>query len=413
MKVLHLVSGNLNGGAFLGALNLHNELNKNNIKSIILNDSDIKNINIKNYHALSENNLIIKFKIKLINFLNNLPKLIYLKKNQETFNNSFLGISLLNQEILYEADIIHIHWVAKTYSNLSFIKNLNKPIVWTFRDMWPFTGGCHYSLECEKYKKSCGSCRVLKSRNPNDISSLNYKIKKKNITDNINLVAISNWLKTQALRSSIFKKKNIQVVYSGVNYKNFFPSKKIENFKKYKIPRNKKIIIFGAQNINAKYKGLDYFIDAVKFLDKKKYFIIFFGSFHDKRLLSKINISYICLDKIESTKKMRSILSLGDVYVFSSIQEAFGKSAAESLLCGTPVVCFEKTAISEIISHKKNGYISKYLSSKNISKGIEWVASKPKSFFKRNCLSIPKEKFDIKYCAKKYIKIYKKILNNS
>ena len=109
---------------------------------------------------------------------------------------------------------------------------------------------------------------------------------------------------------------------------------------------------------------------------------------------------------------MRSILSLGNVYVFSSKQEAFGKSAAESLLCGTPVVCFEKTGISEIISHKKNGYISKYLSPKNISKGIEWVSSKPKSFFKRNCLSIPKEKFDIKYCTKKYIKIYKKILNN-
>ena len=40
-----------------------------------------------------------------------------------------------------------------------------------------------------------------------------------------------------------------------MNYKNFFPSKKIENFKKYKIPRNKKIIIFGAQNINAKIES--------------------------------------------------------------------------------------------------------------------------------------------------------------
>ena len=153
MKVLHLVSGNLDGGAFLGALNLHNELNKNNVKSLIVNDSDIKNINIKNYHSISENNLIIKIKIKLINILNNLSKLIYLKKNQETFNNSFFGINLLNNKILNEADIIHIHWIAKTYSDLSFIKSLNKPIIWTFRDMWPFTGGCHYSLECEKFKR--------------------------------------------------------------------------------------------------------------------------------------------------------------------------------------------------------------------------------------------------------------------
>ena len=114
MKVLHLVSGNLDGGAFLGALNLHNELNKNNVKSLIVNDSDIKNIYIKNYHSISENNLIIKIKIKLINILNNLSKLIYLKKNQETFNNSFFGINLLNNKILNKVDIIHIHWIAKT-----------------------------------------------------------------------------------------------------------------------------------------------------------------------------------------------------------------------------------------------------------------------------------------------------------
>ena len=110
---------------------------------------------------------------------------------------------------------------------------------------------------------------------------------------------------------------------------------------------------------------------------------------------------------------MRSLLSLADVYVFSSIQEAFGKSAVESLLCGTPVVCFKNTAISEIIDHKKNGYLSKYLSAKNLSKGVKWITSKPKDHFKKNCLSVSKQKFDIKYCTKQYIKIYKKILKKN
>ena len=64
MKVLHLVLGNLNGGAFLGALNLHNELNKNNIKSILLNDIKIRDVNIKNYHTLS-NNIFIKLNSQL------------------------------------------------------------------------------------------------------------------------------------------------------------------------------------------------------------------------------------------------------------------------------------------------------------------------------------------------------------
>ena len=91
---------------------------------------------------------------KIINILNNLPKIFYFKKNKETFNNSFFGIRLSENNKLFDVDIIHVHWIAKTYSDLSFIKDLNKPTIWTFRDMWPFTGGCHYSLECNKFQKS-------------------------------------------------------------------------------------------------------------------------------------------------------------------------------------------------------------------------------------------------------------------
>ena len=29
--------------------------------------------------------------------------------------------------------------------------------------MWPFTGGCHYTLGCEKFYKECESCPSVKT----------------------------------------------------------------------------------------------------------------------------------------------------------------------------------------------------------------------------------------------------------
>ena len=68
MKVLHLVSGNLNGGAFLGALNLHNELNKN--KSILFwvtgfSGSDKTQISKKILKQISKEKILDTVKSKI------------------------------------------------------------------------------------------------------------------------------------------------------------------------------------------------------------------------------------------------------------------------------------------------------------------------------------------------------------
>ncbi|MCF8172168.1 MAG: hypothetical protein K9J49_07035, partial [Candidatus Methylopumilus sp.] len=42
------------------------------------------------------------------------------------------------------ADVLNLHWVPKLLS-IADIGQLQKPIVWTLHDMWPFCGGEHYT----------------------------------------------------------------------------------------------------------------------------------------------------------------------------------------------------------------------------------------------------------------------------
>ena len=52
-------------------------------------------------------------------------------------------------------DIIHIHNIHGGYFQTNLLPELSKiaPVVWTFHDMFPITGHCAHSFECEKMEK--------------------------------------------------------------------------------------------------------------------------------------------------------------------------------------------------------------------------------------------------------------------
>ncbi|MEX1014110.1 MAG: glycosyl transferase, partial [Candidatus Paceibacterota bacterium] len=50
--------------------------------------------------------------------------------------------SFLNKS---DADIIHLHWVNNEMISIADLGKIQKPIVWTLHDMWPFCGAEHYT----------------------------------------------------------------------------------------------------------------------------------------------------------------------------------------------------------------------------------------------------------------------------
>ena len=81
------------------------------------------------------------------------------------------------------------------------------------------------------------------------------------------------------------------------------------------------------------------------------------------------------------------------------------------MYCGTPVVCFDNTSISEIVDHKKNGYVVNDFSSDGLKKGIEWLANEVNKNSSINKHAIEKIlNYEPKIIASKYIKIYNKLI---
>ena len=398
IKVLHIVGGSLTNGAAKGANILHQALSKLNIDSQLLNDSPLK---IDNTY---ENIIFINntfFKRLINNIFINLEKIlksIYLHSPRETFTLGFFGFDITKLKEYKNADIIHIHWLNQGFITLKSLSKIDKPVVWTMRDMWAFTGGSHYTMDFQKYEKSY-------------VSKLIQAFKKKYYKKNFHFVAISDWLKNKAQNSNVLKEYKVERIYNNIDLENFNSISKNKARSFLEISTKKQIILYGAQNPQSKRKGWDIFVETLKKLDKSKYFLLIFGNFWSQEILDNIDIEYRSLGFIKDKEILNNTYSCADFFVASSIEDGWPKTFAEAMYCQTPVICFNNTSISEIVDHKINGYIVENFDSNQLKVGIDWLSKEIKKNDQKGDSAKAKIKnFDANLIAKKYINLYTKIL---
>ena len=209
MKILHIVGGKHNSGAFMGANILHNALLELDVNSKLLNDVPFKinNKNIKNIVFIN-NNFIKRIINKLFIYFEKILKSIYLPSPRGTFTLGLFGFNIVKLKEYKEADIIHIHWLNQGFIKLRSLSKVDKPVIWTMRDMWAFTGGSHYSMEFEKYEVSYLS-KIIR----------NYK--RKIYNKNFQFIAISEWLKNKAQKSSVLQNYKVKRIYNNIDIKDF------------------------------------------------------------------------------------------------------------------------------------------------------------------------------------------------
>ena len=91
--------------------------------------------------------------------------------------------------------------------------------------------------------------------------------------------------------------------------------------------------------------------------------------------------------------------------------DAFGKTLAEAMSWGTPVVCFDASGPKDIVTHKHDGYKARAFESDDLALGIEWVSSAER--YNELCLNARLKvmsEFDISVIAARYQSLYEDML---
>ncbi|WP_346930954.1 glycosyltransferase family 4 protein [Clostridium sp.] len=260
----------------------------------------------------------------------------------------------------YNPDVIHLHNIHGYYINIEilfdYLREANKPIVWTLHDCWAFTGHCSYFdyVGCDKWRNGCGNCEQKKeypSSKVVDNSKWNYEKKKELFTSvkNMTIVTPSKWL-AKLVRESFLGKYPVEVINNGIDLEVFKPT---ESDFRERHEIEDKFVVLGVASDWDRRKGLKYLIDLSEKLDST-YQVVVVGVSEKQK--SELPDSIISFCRTNNVKELVEIYSAADVFVNPTLEDNFPTTNLEALACGTPVITFDTGGSIECIN-KESGVI--------------------------------------------------------
>ena len=264
----------------------------------------------------------------------------------------------------YDPDIIHLHNIHGYFLNIKllfdYLKEANKPVIWTLHDCWPFTGHCTYHefAGCDKWKTGCYACPQKKEYPASilfDNSARNYKKKAKifNSVDKLHFIAISDWISRQKA-ASYLKDKPVTIIHNGIDLQQFCPTE--SNFKeKYGIADKR--MYLGVSSFWDLRKGIDTFLELSTMLEPNEVIVLVGGL--TKSQLENLPENIIGIERTNNVQELAQIYSAADVFVTPTKEDNYPTVNMEAIACGTPVVTFNAGGSPEILSPKSGLVVPK------------------------------------------------------
>ncbi|HEY9852608.1 MAG TPA: glycosyltransferase family 4 protein [Leptolyngbyaceae cyanobacterium] len=413
MKILHLSTSDIEGGAARAAYRLHRGLQNVGETSQML----VRAKSSVDRTAIAEKSILTK----LGPLSSGLPLKFYPNRDRTMFSSQWFPDAIAPKVKQINPDIINLHWICNGFLQIETLTKLKKPLIWTLHDMWTFTGGCHYGGECDRYTNSCGACPQLKSNQNQDLSHWIWQRKNrawKNL--NLTIVSPSNWLAECAKSSSLFQNLRVEVIPHGLDLEKYKTVEKQIARKILNLPPNKQLILFGASpgTTSDRRKGFYLLQPALQNLLQSgwqnRIELVIFGDSQPENPI-ELGFKTHYLGQFHDDISLALVYSAVDVMVVPSIQEAFGQTASESLACATPVVAFAATGLKDIVEHQQDGYLAKPFEIEDLSRGIVWVLE-DRERHQKLCSSAREKaerEFSLELQARRYLSIFRELLNQN
>ncbi|NEO43476.1 MAG: glycosyltransferase [Moorea sp. SIO4A3] len=404
MNVLHINQSDISGGAAIAGYRLHQGLLAKGIDSRLL---------VGTVKTKSDRVAHVSRRYRLENQLFRL-----------TWGFGFNYLNLISSfdipkhNFYKNANVINFHNLHTNYFNYLAIPSLTKekPAVFTLHDMWSFTGHCAYSYDCDRWKIGCGKCPYPATYPAikKDNTHLEWRLKNWVYSrSNITIVTPSNWLTKQAEQSMLNRFPVHHIPY-GIDTEAYQPLDTEQCRSLLGIPKNKKVLMFGADSLKDSRKGGDLLLKALSLLPKSlkaETVLLTMGSsgegISEAVEIQTLNLGYVSSDRLKSIA-----FSAADLFIFPTRADNLPLVLQESMACGTPMVSFKVGGVPDLVRPGITGYLAAPEDTEDFSNGIVQLLEdeKVREEMSQNCREIAVEEYPLELQARRYIKLYSQVL---
>lgn len=290
-----------------------------------------------------------------------------------------------------------------SFRNLYEIKKKSgAQILLYLMDMAPFTGGCHYAWDCIGYHNQCGNCPALNSNQGKDQSRINWEFKNNYIQKmDISVFYGCNWHYRQLINSSLFRDIKKFKIPISINTEIFKLGERDLAREYFKLPKEKKIIFFGAVTITEKRKGFIELIEALNCLkdnisnNLNDTIHILIAGKGDSEMISKLPFPHTFIGYLNHTQ-LANAFNAADIFVSPSIEDSGPMTVIQSLLCGTPVASFDIGVAQDLVINGQTGYKAVLKDNEGLARNIQSLLELDEASYKeikKNCATLSTEMF--------------------
>lgn len=318
--------------------------------------------------------------------------------------------------LLEDFDLLHLHWVAQFVDLTGSGAALRgRPLVWTLHDMRPFTGGCHYSGGCRRFTEECGACPQLGSTDGKDLSFQNWRLARRAYrTLDLTVVSPSAWLAEQARASSLFRDVPVHVIGNPHPLDLFRPLNKARLRREMGIGEEDLLLVFSAQSLNNRRKGMYYLDKALAMLAD--------GPLRDILRILLLGVAPPdfslpgglkgeALGHVNDPGQVALLYAMADGVVAPSLEDNAPNVICEAAGCGVPVIAFNAGGIPEMVRHGETGWLAEREDAAGLAAGVRWLAGARKNpALSLRCRALALERWSAPSRAADYKALYEAIL---
>jgi glycosyltransferase involved in cell wall biosynthesis len=414
MKVLQVSTEDNTGGASRSAYRLHQALIQEDVDcSMRVLTHDTANSRVK--YGRAPRSYAQKIKDKLEQ-----QRWGYFSRKWHTDNPILHSFGRMSSGICAElnqssADVLNLHWISKLLS-IEDIGRLQKPLVWTLHDMWPFCGGEHYAPEDEAARFRHGYLldnRPASERGP-DLNRFAWEAKRIAWkSQRFAFVCPSAWMAECLGQSALFRDAPVTtyVVPNPIDTEDLWrPIDKAFARKQLGLDPNQHYVLAGSAGGMSKNKGEDLLPELTQRLRTtfgEKIELIIFG-----RYAALANEQWHCkvhwMGSVRDDAVMATIYSAADVMIVPSRQDNLPNTAVEAMACATPVAAFNLGGLPDIVDHESTGWLANPEDLADLSRGIEWMLKDKNRLGAMSALARASaaRKFSPKEVVKQYVEVY-------